>query len=183
VVGLVLNTNTIGYEQSTRSHWLKLLALPLSEAPLATDVDLLTTRELELGTTQSLYNLLLVDILGPHRQDDLSNVYTRHGAQGLTIGTTHSCLEPISSSAGQHLVDADDVEGVEPDPHVEGILTAVLDEVLVSTDTSRLQRLTGYLLKLIGHQVDAQRKLVYLSLLASKIIDTNLRIWDTTTET
>ena len=41
-VRLILNTDTVGYETTLRSHRLKLLPLPLREAPLVADVDLYT---------------------------------------------------------------------------------------------------------------------------------------------
>ena len=53
---------------------------------------------------------------------------------------------PISSGTGQHFVDTEDVEGVNPDPDVERILAAVLDEILVAADTASLQGLGGQLL-------------------------------------
>lgn len=54
----------------------------------------------------------------------------------------HSRFLPISSSAGQHFVDTDDVEGMQAHTDVETILTAGLHHVLVSTDTGSLQSYT-----------------------------------------
>lgn len=90
---------------------------------------------------------------------------------------------PISSSAGQHLVDADDVEGVEPYTQMEGILAAVLGQVLVGTDTASLQGLGGDLLPLIGHQMDAQGEVIHASLFATQVVDADLGVWDTPAET
>ena len=42
---------------------------------------------------------------------DLANVDPGHCALGLSKGTTHTCLEPISSSTEQHLIDTDDMMG------------------------------------------------------------------------
>jgi len=137
-VWLVLNADSIWHQSAIGSHRLVLLPFPLREAPLATDVNLLTTGELELGSPESLDNLILVYILGADRQDDLSNVNACHGSQRLAIGPTHSSLEPIGPSAGQHLVDADDMEGVQANSHVESILAGELDQVLVGTDTAGL---------------------------------------------
>ena len=55
-------------------------------------------------------------------------------------------LLPISSGTGQHFVDAENMEGVHPDPDVETVLAAVLDEILVAADTASLQGLGGQLL-------------------------------------
>ena len=49
------------------------------------------------------------------------------------------CSPPISPSTGQHLVDADHVEGVQAHTDVEAVLSTRLHHVLVSTDTGRLQ--------------------------------------------
>ncbi len=63
-----------------------------------------------------------------------------------TINThthTHSTFSPISSSAGQHFVDTDDVEWMQTHTDVETILTAGLHHVLVGTDTGSLQSYMG----------------------------------------
>ena len=54
----------------------------------------------------------------------------------LTKGASHSGLEPISSGARQHFVDADDVEGVDADAHVERVLAHKFYHILVGADTS-----------------------------------------------
>lgn len=55
---------------------------------------LLTARELEFGSPQSLNNMLLVLGLRAHRHDDLSDVHAGHCALWLSKSTTHSSLEP-----------------------------------------------------------------------------------------
>lgn len=55
---------------------------------------LLASRELELGSAQSLNHVLLVLGLGANRHDHLTNMYTSHSALGFTKSTTHSSLEP-----------------------------------------------------------------------------------------
>ena len=50
---------------------------------------------------------------------------------------------PISSSTGQHLVDADDVEGVEPHSDVKTIFATAFHHVLVGTNTGSLQGYWG----------------------------------------
>ena len=79
---------------------------------------------------------------------DLANVDPDHCALGLSKGTTHTCLESISSSARQHLVDADDMEGVEPHLDVKTIFATAFHHVLV-TNTGSLQGFRGELLILI----------------------------------
>ena len=72
------------------------------------------------------------------------NWLSYHHRKGQYYG--NKSLLPISSCTGQHFVDAEDVEGVDPNPDVEPILAAVLDEVLVAADAPGLQSLGGQLL-------------------------------------
>ena len=65
---------------------------------------------------------------------------------------------------------------------MEGIFTTGLHQVFVRTNTSSFQSFAGNLFVLAGNKVDTQRKFVNLRLLATKIVDTNLRVWHTTTE-
>lgn len=100
-------------------------------------------------------------VTGTDRQNDLTDVDTGNGTIGLTPSTTHTSLEPIRSGARQHLVDADNMEGVGtinvlaiwptfvssprvdiPDSHVETILSGNLDEVFVGANTGCLESLT-----------------------------------------
>jgi len=134
----VLNSDTIWLEHSLGSQLLKLASVVLGEAPLLGYVDLLAARELEFATPDGLDGMGFVSFLGADRQDGLTNVYTGHKTLRFTKRTTHSGLEPISSSTRQHFVDADDMEWVEPYSHVERVLAAVLHHVFVGTDTSGL---------------------------------------------
>lgn len=59
---------------------------------------LLATRELELGTTQSLNDGRLPTVAGAHGHDGLSDAHTRYGALGLAERTTHPSLEPANSN-------------------------------------------------------------------------------------
>ena len=101
-------------------------------------MDLLAARELELGSSQSLNHMFLVLQLGSDGHDDLANVNPGHCALGLPKGTTHPCLEPVSPSTGQHLVDTDDMERVEPHSDMKAILATTLYHVFVGTNTGSL---------------------------------------------
>jgi len=68
------------------------------------------------------------------------------------------------------------------DTEMEVILSAGLDHVLVGTNTGSLEGLRAQLLILVGNQVDAERELVNVGLLATEIEDANLWVWDTTVE-
>lgn len=62
-----------------------------------------------------------------------------------------SYLKPISTGARKHLVDAEHVEGVGADAHVEVVLSGELSHVLVRRYASGLEGLRGQLLLLVGH--------------------------------
>ena len=79
----------------------------------------------------------------------LSNEDPDHCTQGLSKGTTHTCLESISSSARQRLVDADDMKEVEPHSDVKTIFATAFHHVLVGTNIGSLQGFRGELLILI----------------------------------
>lgn len=73
--------------------------------------------------------LELTGVTGPDRHDDLADVDTGNLADGLTESTTHTGLQSIGTSARQHLVDTDDVEGVGTHPEMETFLTGVAHKV------------------------------------------------------
>ena len=56
-------------------------------------------------------------------------------ASYLTESSSHSSLEPISSSARQHFVDADDVERVNAETHVKRVFSHEFHHVLVGANT------------------------------------------------
>ena len=65
---------------------------------------------------------------------------------------------------------------------MEGLLSGVLDEVLVGANTGGLEGLGAQLLILVGDEVDAEREVVNVGLLAAKIEDSDLGVGDTTVE-
>ena len=112
-------------------------------------MDLVAARELELGPVEGFNHMFLVLQLGADGHDDLAKVDPGHCALGLSKGTAHTCLESISSSARQHLVDADDMEGVELHSDVKTIFATAFHHVLVGTNMGNLQGFRGELLILI----------------------------------
>lgn len=101
-------------------------------------MDLLAARELELGSTKSLNHMFLILQLSADGHDDLANMNPGHCALGLPKGTTHTCLEPVSPSTGQHLVDSDDMKRVKPHSNMKAILATTLYHVFVGTNTGSL---------------------------------------------
>merc|ERR1719510_2851395 len=180
VLGDVFHVHSVVLQSARLLHHGVLLPGPLAEAPVLADEDLLTARELELGAPQSLDSLVLELVIGPHRDENLANLDSGSGAVSLSKGASHSSLEPISSGTGQHFVDPQHVEGVNPDPDVEPILAAVLDKVLVAADAPSLESLRGELLQLVRDQVDRQRELVNSCLLTSQVKDPDLGVGDST---
>ena len=134
---------------------LELGTLHTGETPLGGDDNLLASRELVLGTTESLQDMDTDVVTRTDRQKDLSNVHTSTQTLGLSEGTSHTGLETISTGTGQHLVDTQDMEGMNTDAEMEGILTTLLTNVLVARNTGSLQSLRGDLLLLEGDEMDA----------------------------
>ena len=124
LVGLVVAGDAVGQQAAVLAHRLVVGGVPLGEAPLARDGNLLATGELELRTTERLNHVLLVLLLDAHREDDLADVHAGDGAQRLAEGAAHTGLQSIGTGTRQHLVDAQHVEGVDADAHVEGVLAA-----------------------------------------------------------
>jgi len=178
----VLHVHTVQLQPAVFPHLVVLLPVPLGEAPLLGHEDLLAPRELELGAPESLNAFGLELVVGPDGDEDLADPDPGSGAVSFAESSSHSSLKPISSGTRQHFVDPKHVEGVDADPDVELVLAAVLHEVLVAADTGSLQGLAGQLLQLIGNQVNRQGELVNSSLLAAKIEDPDLGVWNTTVE-
>lgn len=87
---------------------------------------------------------------------------------------------PISTGAGKHLVDTDNVPWVHSHTHVEGILGSHLGNVFVAANATSFEGLAGQLLSLQRDKVHAEGELICGSLLTTKIKDTDLGVWHTT---
>jgi hypothetical protein len=123
-----------------------------------------------------------VGVPGSDGHEDLADVHTSDKTVGLAESATHTSLKPIGSGARQHLVDTDDVVGVDADTHVETFLSGYLDEVLVGANTGGLESLGRQLLILVGDKVDAEGEVVDVRLLAAEIEDADLGVRYTTVE-
>jgi len=179
VVGVVLDSDAVGGQVKRLAHVVVHLAGPASETPFARHDQLLTARELELGAPERLDDVGLVLILAAHAHHGLTDVHASHQALRLAESSSHSGLEPIGSGARQHFVDADDVERMDAETHVESVFAHELDHVLVGANTSSFQGLGGELFILVGDHVDAERELVDARLLTAQVVNTNLRIGHT----
>jgi len=160
-----------------------LLTTERGETPVLGDNDLLATWELVLRSSESLNSSSPAGVLGSDRQKDLANVYTGNSSVWLTPGTTHTGLQSIGTSARQHFVDAGNVEWMGTNSHVETVLSAGLDHVLVCANTGGFESLGRELFVLIGNEMDTEWELVNTGTLTSQIKDTNLWVWYTSVET
>lgn len=157
-----------------------VFSVKVGETPLLGDDNLLLTGELVTRSTESLNDNLSVGLLGSDRDQDLANVNTGSKSLGLTPGTSHTLLQSIGSGTRQHLVDTENVEGVNTDSHVERLTSRNLGDVLVGANTGGLESLRRKLLKLVGDEVDTERELVGGSSLTTQVIDTDLGVGDST---
>ena len=104
----------------------------LGESVVSGNKDLLSSWELGLGQSESFFCLWDVLGLNSHGKKNLSDSDSCGLAKSFTEGTSHTLLESISSSAGKHFVDTDDVPWVNSDSHVEVVLSNVLDHISVA---------------------------------------------------
>ena len=152
------------------------------ESVFTGDEDGLSSRELALGASEGLTSELNVLGLASHGDEDGTDVNTASLEEGFTVSTSHTGLESISTGAGQHLVDADNVPGMGSDSHVEGFLTALGNHVLVSGNTGGLKGLGGELLLLSGNEMDTSGELLPSPLLHTTVVHTELGVGDTSVE-
>merc|ERR1719180_584228 len=178
----VLHVDTVGLQTPVGPHLLVFVAVPLREAELLADEDLLPAGELELAPPQGFDDFVLELVVAPDREKDLSNPDPGCGAVGLAISTPHSSLEPISSGTGQHFVDPKHVERMDSHSDVEAFLATVLDKVLVAANPSCLKGLRRELLKLIRDEMDRQGELINTGPLPAQVKDPDLGVRNTTVE-
>jgi len=183
VLRKVLHVATVGLEAASGTFGDVVFPGELGEAPLLGDNNLLATSELVLAAAEGLNDVGLVVLFCPDGEKDLTDADTSDGTSGLTERTTHTSLQTIGTSARQHLVDADHVEGVDADTQMERVLSAGLGHVLVGANTGGFQSFGSNLLLLIGDKVHTEGELVDGSLLTSKVENPNLRVRDATAET
>jgi len=113
-----------------------VLLVDAGESPLLGDDDLLPAGEFVSCAAESLNDDCRVVVLASDREQDLSNVHTGDSAIRLAPCTTHTGLQPIGASTAQHLVDTDDVVGVDANTQVERVLARGLGNILVGANTS-----------------------------------------------
>lgn len=164
---------------SGASQFDVLFTVVLRESPLQTLQDLLASGELELSTTNSLDNVWFMNVLGSHRNQDLSNSDAGGDTDWLSVRMTHTGGETIGSGARKHFIGSQHMEWVGLDANVIVILSDVLDKMLIDCNAASFKRLGRNLLLLITNQVRNEREEINSSLLGTYVKDPNLRFWDT----
>mmetsp|Transcript_30029 Transcript_30029/g.89206 ORF Transcript_30029/g.89206 Transcript_30029/m.89206 type:complete len:221 (-) Transcript_30029:82-744(-) len=174
--GEPLHVHAVGDEAAGGLELGVVILGELREAELLRDVDLLATRELELGADQGLGGNRQLLLLGADGDEHLTNRHTGRRAVGLAEGTAHARGQTIGASAGERLVDTQHVEGVRANADVVEVPSSVGDHVLVRGDTGRLKGLARDLLHLIAHHVRNRRELLARDLLLARVEDPDLRV-------
>jgi len=182
LVAQELNISTVNQNLSCGLLLHVFFTAERSETPVLGNDNLLATRELVLGATEGLESVGAVRITSSDAQDDLTNVDTGNSSIGLSPSTTHTSLKSIGSGARQHLVDTDDVVWVSADTEMEGFLSGGLNHVLVGANTGSFESLGTQLFVLIGNHVDAERELVNVGSLTTKIENSDLWVRYTSVE-
>lgn len=194
-----LDVGTVDLDLALLALLNVLLTAERGETPVPGDDDLLATGELEivsmrkkmvlvdvtylvLATPESLESGSAVVVPCSDGHENLTDVHTSDKSVGLAESTTHTGLQSIGTSARQHLVDADDMVRVDANTEMETFLSGNLDEVLVGANTGGLESLRGQLLVLVGDKVNAEREVVYIGTLATKVEDADLGIRYTAVE-
>jgi hypothetical protein len=180
VVGELLDANTITLDLTFLLEADEVGHNVLGETVLTGHEHLLATSELETGAAEGLLGELNILLSGTDGDEGLANVNAGALNVRLTESVTHTLLESISTSAREHLVDADSVPGVGTDANVEAFLTSLGDHVLVSSDTGGLEGLGGDHFLLLGDEMDAAREIVPLGFLLTTVIDADLGVGHTT---
>ena len=175
-----LDVHTVRDDLALLLQLVELLLGVLGEAVLDAGGHLLATGELVHGAAEGLLGVRDVGLLHSDRHEDGADVHTGSTAVGLAPSLSHTGGKSIRAGAGELLVDSENVPGVHSHSHVEGVLAGLVLHVLVGSDTGGLESLGGDLLLLTGDEVDAVRELVVGSLLSSDVVNSELRVRDTT---
>ena len=177
-----LNVATVTLDGSDLGESSEFRVNDGGESVFTGDENGLSSRELTLGASEGFTSE--GDILGLNSDgdEDGSDVDSAGLEEGFTVSSSHTGLKSISTGAGKHLVDADNVPGMGSDSHVEGFLTALGNHVLVSGNTGGLKGLGGELLLLSGNEMDTSGEFFPAPLLHTTVVHTELGVGDTSVE-
>jgi len=182
VLGDDLNADTIGDDLTLLLESVVVGSDEVGETELSGDEDLLFAGELELGSSKGLLGVLNMVVRASDGHENLSNLDSCGFTESLTEGTSHTLLKSICSSAGEHLVDTNDVPWVDSHSHVETFSTDGGLHVLVACNTGSFESLRCNLLLLVTNQMDASGELIELGLLFTNIVNSELGVGNTSVE-
>ncbi len=94
----------------------------------------------------------------------------------LSESTTHTGLETIGTGTRQHLVNTQNVEGMDTDTQVERVLSRGLGDVLVAANTGSFESFRRDLLVFVRNHMDGQREFIDTGLLSAQIERTDLGV-------
>ena len=167
--------------QNTLTAHLDILFAGISsKSPFQTLQNLLATGKLEFSTTNRFNDMGFMGVLGTDREQNLTNVDAGSDANRFTVRVAHTGTQTIGSGTTQHLIGAQDVEGMGANANVVVVFSNVLGQVLVDGDTASLQGFAADLLFLVAHQVCHKGELIDGGLLGARVKDANLGFRDTT---
>jgi len=151
----------------------------LGETILAGDDDLLSTGELEFTSSESFNSMGNVLFSKSDGVEDLVDLDSGDLTGGFTEGVSHTSLKSIGTSARKHLVDSDNVPRVNSASEMEAFLTALLDQVLVGSNTSSFHGFGRDLFLFERDEVNTEGEFFDISSLFTSIIDSDSGIGDT----
>lgn len=182
MLGKNLDTNTVAEDLALLLQAHEVRLDNFSESVLSGHEDGLSAGELELGSSEGLLGVLDVVGLGADGDEDGADVDTSGLAHGLTEGVSHTGLKSISAGAGEHLVDADNVPGMDTNANMETFSGGGILHVLVGGNTGGFKGFRGDLFLLLGDQMHAAGESFPAGLLLASVINTHLGVGHTTVE-
>ena len=124
-----LNVGTIHQHPAFLFQLDVFISFQWRETPILANDDLLATWELVHGSSESFDSSSTVRVPCSYGKQDLANVNTSDSSIRLSPRTTHSGLQSIGTSAGQHLIDPDDMIGMSANTEMETFFASNFDQV------------------------------------------------------
>jgi len=147
-----------------------------SKTPFFRDNDSLFTREFVFSSSQCFHSMWNILLGATYRIQWLSNINSGAFFHWLTISLSHTSLESIGTSAGQHFVDTDNVPRMNSASHVEGVFTSFFGHIFVSSNTGSFQSTGRNLFFFPRNHVNRAWEFIAISFFSTDIIRTNLRV-------
>jgi len=179
---VVSNDLNVGTIQSELTFILKLLVVSVGvrgETPFTTDNDLLSTGELEFTSSEGFNGMRNILFNESYGIEDLVDFNSSDLADGFTESTSHTSLKSISTGAGKHFVDTENVPRVNSASKMETFLTALLDQVFVGSNTGSFQTFRTDLFLFEGDEVNTVWEFFNISSLFTSIVDSDSCVRDT----